>query len=204
MSDLTDQEEQELNPAPKSYRVSLRIKWWFLGFALVGFGLYGYVLADRRMAEHRFIQHQEIAPIKLMPTPMPPLAVINPETGQPKNLAFNNGTYILLNIWATWCPPCQKEMPSLSLLQEHLQGKLRVIALSVDDDINAVTDFMTKNQLKFSVLWDKDKASLRHLGVEKYPETFLISPDGNLATQFSGPRDWASPQVFDYFLNALP
>lgn len=148
--------------------------------------------------------HHELQAIKLVPSLMPKFSVYDPLSSNKVDLSFDGEEMILLNIWATWCPPCQKEMPSLALLQEKLRGKLRIIALSVDDDVSAVTDFIKANNPSFTVLWDKDKASLKHFGVEKYPETFLISPDGYLTTQFSGPRDWGSALVLDYFSNIFP
>ncbi len=203
MNDLNHNEEQKLNPPPASYKVSQRVKMAFVACALVGCGVYGYMLLHRRIVENEYVSHQEIAPIKLMPSLMPAFTVMDARSLVPEHLQFVGGSYTLLNIWATWCPPCQKEMPSLQELQARLQGKLRIIALSIDDDQTALTDFLAAQQLNLTVLWDKDKISLKHLGVEKYPESFLISPEGYLITQFSGPRDWASPAVVDYFLNVV-
>jgi thiol-disulfide isomerase/thioredoxin len=203
MNDLSDQEEQKLNPSPKAYKTPHRAKIIFVGCALVGLVLYGAMLIKRRLNESSFLVNQEIAPIKLMPSRMPDLAVIDPMTNAKAKLSFADGVYTLLNIWATWCPPCQKEMPSLARLQTALGKKIHVVSLSIDDEKSALAEFLAKHELGFSVFWDHDKASLKFLGVEKYPETFLISPDGYLTTQFSGPRDWSSPQILDYFLNVL-
>lgn len=203
MNDLSDQEEKELNPPPKPYKVAWRMKIGFLVFAVIGMGMYALLLADRRMTENRFVMHQDILPVKLAPSPMPPLSVIDPVSSAPVELRFVDDKYTLLNIWATWCPPCQKEMPSLGQLSISFKDKLRVIALSVDDDEAAVKKFIAEHKLALTVLWDHKKKSIDHLGIDKYPETFLISPDGKLITQFSGPRDWGSPQIFDYFLNEL-
>jgi thiol-disulfide isomerase/thioredoxin len=203
MSDLSEDEEQKLNPPPKTYRVSRRVKAIFVAFAVVGLGVYGYMLIERRLTQGRFLMHQEVAPIKLMPSVMPSLLVIHPQTNNTENLGFAHGTFTLLNVWATWCPPCQKEMPSLARLATYFPDRLRIVALSIDDDVKAVTEFIDKKKLTITTLWDKDKQSLTHLGIEKYPETFLISPDGILLVQFSGPREWTSPQMIDYFLNVL-
>jgi thiol-disulfide isomerase/thioredoxin len=203
MNDLSDVEERELNPSPRAYKVSTRAKVIFLACGVLGFGLYAAMLVERRLTEQRFLTHQDLMPIKMTPVSMPSFTVLNPQTLEPFELTFNDGTYTLLNIWATWCPPCQEEMPSLAVLQQHLQGKLRVIALSVDDDRKSVVDFIKQQERSFTVLWDDKKFSLKFFNVEKYPETFLITPDGNLATQFSGPRNWASPEVFDYFSSII-
>lgn len=195
-------QEEELNPAPKSYRVTFSTKVAFLGIAALGVGAYGYMVVKRRATQAQFLQNNQMAAVKIMPAPLPKISVIDPKNEQPVPIV-PEGQWTLLNIWATWCPPCQEEMPSLELLQKKLGAKLSIVALSADDDLNAVKEFIKVNNPSFKVLWDQDKQLPARLGISKYPETFLISPDGLLSIQFSGPRDWASPMAIDYLENAI-
>jgi thiol-disulfide isomerase/thioredoxin len=198
----SEENEQLLNPPPRQYRVSLACKWLFLCFCLMGFIAYLAMVIERRLSQSQFLMYNQMAAIKLNQSSLPTLMVVNPLTHE--ELTLNtSGKWMLLNIWATFCPPCKAEMPSLELLQRKFQGELTIVALSVDDTVDAVKEFIDVNKPSFTVLWDKHKTSSAAFGVDKYPETFLISPDGVLVMQFSGPREWASALAFDYFSNVL-
>lgn len=199
--DLHD-EESTLNPPPKAYKVSFFTKCIFLCIFALGLLTYTYFIVDRRVSQHRFLMDNQMAAIKLTPTSLPHLNVYDVKTNTHKSLN-EKGRFTLLNIWATWCPSCREEMPSLELLQQKFEGKLSIVALSVDDNLDPVKEFIALNHPSFQVYWDKEKISSQKLGINKYPETFLIAPDGTLIAQFSGARDWAKPYAIDYFLNIL-
>lgn len=198
-----DENESALNPAPVAYKVSLKSKYAFVILLVLGFGLYGYMVLDRRISQGRFLQHNQMAAVKLVPTSLPAIMAHDVAHNEDAALSSHVKGWTLLNIWATWCPPCKEEMPSLELLHKKLAGKLTIVALSVDDNVAAVKDFMATNNPSFTVLWDKYQKSPLNFGVDKYPETFLISPDGLVTTQFSGPRNWASANTLDYFSSIL-
>lgn len=196
--------EEEWNPAPKNYRPTWALKVAFLCLASFGILAYGYMIIERRSAQKRFLESNQMAAIKLVETAVPNIKVTDPKTDLAVNFYEHIGQkWILLNIWATWCPPCQEEMPSIELLQQQLKDKLNIIALSVDDDIQMVKEFIKTHNPSFTIFWDQEKNISKKLGLSKYPETFLISPDGVLRIQFSGPRDWASKMAVDYLLKAM-
>ncbi|USN51944.1 MAG: TlpA family protein disulfide reductase [Myxococcales bacterium] len=118
-----------------------------------------------------------------------------------KEVIFDNfkGKWVLLNLWATWCPPCQAEMPSLEILEKNFGDKLTIIALSADDSIEPVLSYIQTHKPSFKVYFDQKKQMTKLLGIDKYPETFLISPEGRFVSQMSGPRDWSSKAAFSYF-----
>lgn len=196
-------DEQLLNPPPRQYRVSYRCKVWFLCFCLLAVGIYFYMIIERRLWQNRALVENQMAAVKFTEPVAANLSVIDPKTEQ--EIVFNphGPHWILLNVWATWCPPCKEEMPSLELLAKKMQGRMEIVAISVDDDLAAVQDFIKLNKPTFTVYWDKYKNSLKNLSVEKYPETFLISPEGLITTQFSGPRDWAKDTAMDYFAKVI-
>lgn len=197
-------DEEMLNPPPRAYRVSPQCKAWFLLFSLCGLGVYIFMVASKRINEQQFISENQMAAIKLSPTPIPSSFVFNNiKDNAIVDLSKERGSWILMNIWATWCPPCREEMPGLALLQQKFADRLKVIAISVDDDRAPVLDFVSVNKPGFVVLWDQEKVLSKTFGIDRYPETFLVSPDGLLIKQLTGPRDWASPVAIDYFSRLL-
>jgi thiol-disulfide isomerase/thioredoxin len=200
---LLADDDEEFNPIPRRYRVSFTIKIAFLLVFFLGISIYGYMILERRFLKNRFLMYNELAPVKLVPSLLPSMMVYDPKSLRSIDLSAESKRWLLINIWATWCPPCKEEMPSLEFLQQKLQGKLKIIALSVDDNIDVVKEFIRINNPSFKVLWDKNQLSHLTFNVDKYPETFLVSPDGFLNTQFSGPRDWSSNSAVDYFLNLV-
>lgn len=199
MNDL----EEELNPAPKSYRPSFTTKALFLSLAILGIFGYAYMVKERRSAQSSFLKDNQMSAINLVKAALPPLKVMDLKTGSLLDLDQHTGQWSLLNIWATWCHACQEEMPSLELLQQKLLGRLKIIALSVDEDMASVKQFIKAHNPVFSIYWDQGHSIPSLLGLKKYPETFLISPEGLLITQFSGPRDWASKMAIDHLERAM-
>jgi len=103
---------------------------------------------------------------------------------------------ILLNFWATWCPPCRKEMPSMSALyRKYADRGLKVVAVSVDRDISDLSAFVREYDLPFQVLHDADSAVSHSYGVFRYPETFLIDRQGNVRYHLVGAVEWMSDSI---------
>lgn len=106
------------------------------------------------------------------------------------------GKVLVLNVWATWCPPCRKEMPSLQRLSQTLDPKrFAVIGLSTDADALLATEFLAQGGVTFSNFFDQNGKMVKQLGLKVYPETFLIAPDGTLARRVTGLQDWSSPEM---------
>jgi len=105
--------------------------------------------------------------------------------------AMPEGEVVLLNFWATWCPPCRQEIPSMVHLHEQLAGKgLKIVAVSVDQRLHDLTDFVTEYKMPFQVLHDADGAISQRYGVYRYPESFLIDRHGVIQQHFIGAVDW--------------
>jgi thiol-disulfide isomerase/thioredoxin len=118
--------------------------------------------------------------------------VLGENAGKP---AFQ-GKVLVLNVWATWCPPCRKEMPSLQRLSQTLDPKrFAVIGLSTDQDALLATEFLAQGGVTFSNFFDPNGKMSKQLGLKVYPETFLIAPDGTLARRVTGLQDWSSPEM---------
>ena len=117
--------------------------------------------------------------------------------GEPVVLSQQRGSVVFVNFWATWCPPCRDEAPSLERLYAKLRDDgFRVLAVSVDaaGEEAAVDAFVLEFGLSFPILLDPGKRAHDSFGVTGVPETYLIDAQGRLAERFIGPRDWDDPR----------
>jgi len=136
--------------------------------------------------------------ITLRPRPVQPKAAFLDREGQQVHLSDFAGKVVLLNIWATWCEPCVKEMPSLNALQAQLGGAdFEVVAISADRSKQEAKDFYAQNGLdQLSFYQDKTFEVVRALYVKDYPSGLPISVlydrEGRELTRLSGGFDWVS------------
>jgi len=126
------------------------------------------------------------------------------ETGQVVALGDFRGKIVVLNFWATWCPPCIEEMPSLNRLAEQYADKgLQIIGLSVDEDADAYQEFLSRNKISFLTLRDASRNSSDRYGTFKLPESYIISREGRLLRKVIGAADWTSQEMLTYFEGLL-
>ena len=125
--------------------------------------------------------------------------------GQRVTLFDHRGKVVLVNIWATWCPPCRQEMPSMQRLYEEFRGKnLEILAVSIDSNgREAVDHFMRKIDLTFPVLLDPNETIKPLYGITGVPESFIVDKEGILVKKIIGPIDWATPEVFLFFRDLM-
>jgi len=109
------------------------------------------------------------------------------------------GKIVVLNFWATWCPPCVEEMPSLVQLQQRFKTKgVTVLGVSVDADGDAYHRFLTDHKIDFLTVRDADQKSNNLYGTFKFPETYIIDRNGIVRRKFIGPVDWNQPEIVDF------
>lgn len=112
-----------------------------------------------------------------------------------KTLADYKGQVVLLNVWATWCPPCQAELPSLQrLFQAYGDKGLKLVAVSIDDYVSedSIRAFGKNFGITFEVLHDSTHAIERIYQTTGYPESFVIGREGTIRKKWIGPDDWNS------------
>lgn len=118
------------------------------------------------------------------------------ESGEHVDVETLRGRMVVLNVWATWCSPCRKEMPALERLSHELDPRrFAVIGLSTDRDRWLAEEFLLKNGITFANFFDPDGRIAQRLQVKIYPETFLIAPDGTLIRRVPGLREWDSAEI---------
>lgn len=115
------------------------------------------------------------------------------------------GSWIVLNVWATWCGPCREELASLQQLDRTLADQpLMVIGLNVDSDRHIAREFLLDQSITFANFSDPEMFIAKQLlGIRAFPDTFIIAPDGTLWRSISGERDWASPGIREILLRAI-
>jgi peroxiredoxin len=145
----------------------------------------GYVAKDRK-GEKKVITKGDRAPEFRLPA----------LDGRFVSLSDFKGKVVMVHFWATWCPPCVEEMPTLDRLYQALRGRgFELITVSVDDaGTDVVTAFMQKNRLNIPVLMNPDKAISGLYGTFKFPESYILDRSGVVRYKAIGPRDWGNPE----------
>jgi cytochrome c biogenesis protein CcmG, thiol:disulfide interchange protein DsbE len=133
--------------------------------------------------------------------PAPLFTVV--DSGRQVALEDLRGRVVVLNFWATWCPPCVDEMPDLVELQRRLAGQVTVLAVSIDQDRRAYERFLREHNIEaLTVIRDPEQASNSLYGSFRLPETFIIDREGIVRRKFIGPAAWVSTEITEY-LSAL-
>jgi len=108
------------------------------------------------------------------------------------------GSVWVLNVWASWCPPCQSEMPLLQRTHDRIarQGGM-VLGIDTQDSPDAALEFLREKRITFPSLRDRDREYGRKFGVTAYPETFLIDREGKVAALKRGPvtQKWLDEEL---------
>jgi cytochrome c biogenesis protein CcmG, thiol:disulfide interchange protein DsbE len=113
-------------------------------------------------------------------------------TSRQLTLSDHRGKLVLLNFWATWCPPCREEMPLFSRWQRDLKGKgLQVIGVSMDDDATSVKEFIAKYPVAYPIVMGDVKLAETFGGVLGLPLSYLIDAQGRVVARYQGEADLA-------------
>lgn len=120
-------------------------------------------------------------------------------------LSSFRGKVVFLNLWATWCPPCRSEMPSIQALHQAFEKDKDFVTLTVseDSDIAKPPDYIKKNHFDFAVLLDPKNTVGEAYDVSGLPESFVIGRDGRIVAHHIGPYDWANGDIRDALQDLL-
>ncbi len=124
--------------------------------------------------------------------------------GDPVTLSSLRGKVVLVNFWATWCPPCRAEKPTMERLHHVFEGQdFVILAVNTENDPMAVREYLGRNPLSFPVLLDNEGRVQNLYGVFRFPESFLIGKDGMILERYIGARDWSSTEFLRYVSSLL-
>ena len=129
--------------------------------------------------------------------------------GTTEQLSALRGKVVVLNFWASWCPPCKEETPALNRLQKYIAPRnALVLGVSADEDPSAYESFLRTEGVVYPTYRDPathgtvSPIALDY-GTSTYPETFIIDRHGKIARKFVGFQQWDSPQMLAYFDSLL-
>lgn len=125
--------------------------------------------------------------------------------GKPAHLSDLRGKVVVLNFWATWCPPCVEETPGLNRLQKYIASRNGVVlGVAADEDPAAYEKFLRDQGVTYSTYRDPGTRENHSpiggsYGTSMYPETYIIDRKGKIARKIIGFQDWNSPDMLAYF-----
>lgn len=122
---------------------------------------------------------------------------------QTVSLRQYRGKIVVLNFWASWCPPCLEEFPSLIELQREMPN-IVLLAISFDQDANAYQQYLVDNHITgITTILDLSQKSNHAFGTTRPPETYVIGPKGLIQRKFIGMPEggWTNPEIINYLKN---
>src|SRR5271170_2395787 len=120
--------------------------------------------------------------------------------GKTEHLSDFKGNVVVLNFWASWCPPCVNEAPSMVRLQQYITARKGVVlGGSIDEDPAAYAKFLKDYAINFPTFRDPSKRISLGYGTSIIPETYIIDRHGKIARKIIGEQQWDSPEMLAYF-----
>lgn len=111
---------------------------------------------------------------------------------------------VMVNFWATWCEPCEREMPAMERLYALLpRSEFELVAIAIDETESDVEAFQAEYGLSFPILFDADQSTYRAYQTMGVPETLLIGRDGRIIERYVGPREWDEPAYVERIRQAV-
>lgn len=125
----------------------------------------------------------------------PPL-VLEDLTGKQIDMRDLSGKVLLVNFWASWCPPCVHEMPSMAALKRHFaQAPFEILAVNLAEEKPAIEAFLQRHPVNFPILLDPTGQAVKSWRVFAYPSSYLLDKQGRIRYAAFGTLDWNSPEV---------
>jgi thiol-disulfide isomerase/thioredoxin len=136
-----------------------------------------------------FVSGSAFAQDSLLHKPAPSF-IRNSLSGQPEDLSAYRGKVVLLNFWATWCAPCQLEMPRFAAWQKQYGTHgLQIVGVSMDDEPDGVRKLVSKMRINYPVVMGDEQIGTLYGGILGLPVTFLIDRQGQVSARFQGETD---------------
>jgi peroxiredoxin len=107
--------------------------------------------------------------------------------GEDLTLSSLQGQPVVLNFWATWCPPCRAEVPALGAVSDSLEGRATVLGVDVGESAQTVSAFVAERGVSYPIVLDTDSSTASLYGIRAFPTTYLLDENGVIVEIFTGP-----------------
>ena len=133
---------------------------------------------------------------RLKDTPQAPDFSLHDMDGKVYRLSDYRGRVVIVNFWATWCPPCREEMPSMQRAWEQLEAEgIVMLGINVGENEDTIFEFTANYPVDFPLPMDRDSAVIAQWPVRGLPTTFVVDPAGRIVYQAIGSREWDDPAL---------
>jgi peroxiredoxin len=150
-------------------------------------------------------QEKDKYPEKATLNELAPNFILTDIQGQKWQLSDLRGKLVFINFWATWCPPCQEELPSMEALYRSMdKDRFQMLTILSNDNPDLARTLADRIGLTFPILSDPDSKEAARYGITGVPETFIIDSQGILREKIIGPRNWNSPAARQLLEKYLP
>lgn len=192
-----------MSETPAALSKTLRFPAWAAGLALAGLAALVYVVflavSKPERVDLKTLATGGFAKLEILENapPLPP-AKFTDAAGAERNLAEWRGKVVVLNLWATWCTPCQKEMPSLAQLAQNAGGRVAVIPVSMDKAEDRALAIRTLKKLagdKLGFYQDPSYAIAWDAQTQSFPTTIIYSREGVELARLNADADWSTPEA---------
>ncbi len=141
-------------------------------------------------------------PPRLMKKPIPaPGFTLEDMDGNTHRMADYAGRVMVVNFWATWCPPCREEMPSMNRAWKKLkQHGIAMLGINVGEDVDTIFTFTGDYPVNFPILLDRDSSVIQAWPVRGLPTTFVVDKQGRIVYRVIGGREWDAPELVDMLI----
>ncbi len=143
---------------------------------------------------------EEMGVVRIEPIAVPVEVTLPDLSGRQVSLSDFKGKILFVNFWATWCPPCREEMPSMQKLHARLKDKdFLIVAIDLQESAEPVKKFLNEYELTFMTLLDLKGETGPLFGINSIPTTLIMDKNGMIIGVAMGPRDWASKKSIALF-----
>jgi len=159
--------------------------------------LYAALLVTCLVLVHSVKAEQQPQLLQSVPDrpPAPDFSLVDMD-GVKHTLSDYRGRVVVVNFWATWCPPCREEMPSMERAWQKLRHEdIVMLAVNVGEDEDSIFEFTASYPVEFPLLLDQESVVIGNWPVRGLPTTFIIDPQGKIVYRAIGGRDWSAPGV---------
>lgn len=141
---------------------------------------------------------QQVIPVAQIENPAPTNWQVTDLAGQPQTLTAFKGQAVVINFWASWCPPCRSELPSLNQAHALLQEEnIQMLAVNIGDKPEAAQRFLADYPIDFPVWLDENASSFKAWSIKGLPTTLLIDTTGTIKARIIGERNWTDQDLLD-------